>query len=63
MVSDLASAFPSDVPDLREATNHLAPLTLPAQICMYFPGKEGRIGVEVCHLPCIWLSPSAKGKC
>lgn len=55
MVSDLASAFPSDVPDLREATNHLAPLTLPAQICMYFPGKEGRIGVEVCHLPCIWL--------
>lgn len=47
LLGDLASSFPSDLPDLREATNHLAPLTLPAQICMYAPGIQGRVGVEV----------------
>ncbi|KAI1385656.1 FAD/NAD(P)-binding domain-containing protein [Hypoxylon trugodes] len=45
-VEDLASSFPSDVPDLRESTNHLQPLSIPAQLCMYAPDKDGRIGVE-----------------
>ena len=35
------------MPDLKESTNHLAPLTLPAQIGLYFPGREGRLGVQV----------------
>jgi hypothetical protein len=36
------------MPDLRESVNHLLPLKLPAQLCMYTPGKEGRVGVQVC---------------
>lgn len=47
IVDKLASSFPSDLPDFKEATNHLAPLNLPAQIGLYFPGREGRLGVEV----------------
>lgn len=39
--------FPDDMPDLREATNHLAPLTLPAQLAMYIPGREHRFGFQV----------------
>ncbi|KAF7502831.1 hypothetical protein GJ744_005010 [Endocarpon pusillum] len=46
IIDDLASSFPSDVPDLKESTNHLAPLTLPAQIGLYYPGREGRLGVQ-----------------
>ncbi|PYI02348.1 FAD/NAD(P)-binding domain-containing protein [Aspergillus sclerotiicarbonarius CBS 121057] len=34
------------MPDLRESTNHLLPLSLPAQISLYFPGREGRLGWE-----------------
>lgn len=33
--------------DLKAATDHLQPLDLPAQIGLYFPGMEGRLGVEV----------------
>jgi hypothetical protein len=47
IIDQIAAAFPSDMPDLKEATNHLAPLKLPAQIGLYFPGREGRLGVQV----------------
>lgn len=47
IVDELQSSFPADLPDFKEATNHLAPLKLPAQIGLYFPGREGRLGVEV----------------
>ncbi|KAI0172768.1 FAD/NAD(P)-binding domain-containing protein [Hypoxylon sp. FL1284] len=46
IVDDLVSAFPSDMPDLRTSTNHLAPLKLPAQLSMYMPGREGRWGFQ-----------------
>ncbi|KAI4223099.1 MAG: hypothetical protein L6R36_005664 [Xanthoria steineri] len=47
IINDLQKAFPSDVGDLKAATDHLQPLDLPAQIGLYFPGMEGRLGVEV----------------
>ncbi|KAI9151435.1 fad binding domain [Paramyrothecium foliicola] len=46
IVDQLQASFPSDMADLKEATNHLAPLTLPAQMGLYFPGRPGRMGVE-----------------
>ncbi|CAL8576084.1 hypothetical protein XPA_001975 [Xanthoria parietina] len=46
IINDLQKAFPSDVGDLKAATDHLQPLDLPAQIGLYFPGMEGRLGVE-----------------
>ncbi|RYP90387.1 hypothetical protein DL770_003471 [Monosporascus sp. CRB-9-2] len=46
IIDELAQAFPADMPDLKEATDHLAPLDLPAQIGLYFPGREGRLGVQ-----------------
>lgn len=47
IVDDLVSAFPSDMPDLRDSTNHLAPLKMPAQLSMYMPGREDRWGFQV----------------
>lgn len=47
VIDEIATSFPSDMPDLKAATNHLTPLKLPAQMCMYLPGIEGRIGYEV----------------
>ena len=47
IIDQITAAFPSDMPDLKEATNHLAPLDLPAQIGLYYPGREGRLGVQV----------------
>ena len=55
IVDELAKAFPEDVPDLKEATDHLAPLNLPAQIGLYFPGREGRLGVQVRISELSWL--------
>ncbi|KAL8954810.1 MAG: hypothetical protein Q9193_007073, partial [Seirophora villosa] len=46
IINDLATAFPDDVGDLKEATDHLKPLDIPAQIGLYFPGMEGRLGVQ-----------------
>ncbi|RYP42277.1 hypothetical protein DL767_000441 [Monosporascus sp. MG133] len=46
IVDDLLSAFPSDMPDLRTSTNHLAPLKLPAQLSMFVPGREDRWGFQ-----------------
>jgi hypothetical protein len=41
--------MPSDLPDLEEATNHLAPLKIPAQIAIYYPEKKQKLGWEVCN--------------
>ncbi|KAL8931748.1 MAG: hypothetical protein Q9211_006758 [Gyalolechia sp. 1 TL-2023] len=49
IINDLASSFPEDLGDLKEATDHLQPLDLPAQIGLYFPGMKGRLGVQ--HTP------------
>ncbi|KAK6070459.1 early conidial development-2 [Seiridium cupressi] len=46
IINRLVSSFPSDMPDLRESTNHLAPLTLPAQIVMYYPENKERVGFQ-----------------
>lgn len=46
ILDDLAAAFPPDMPDLKESTDHLKPLNLPAQIGLYFPGREGRLGFQ-----------------
>ncbi|RYP16127.1 hypothetical protein DL765_005328 [Monosporascus sp. GIB2] len=46
IVDKLASTFPPDMPDLRQSTNHLAPLELPAQLGMYIPRLEGRWGFQ-----------------
>lgn len=35
------------MPDLKEATNHLAPLDLPAQITMFYPDRKDRVGFQV----------------
>lgn len=35
------------MPDLKEATNHLAPLSLPAQMAVHFPVMKTRVGFEV----------------
>lgn len=48
IIDDIKAAFPEDMGSLKEATNHLAPLThLSAQMALYFPGREGRLGIEV----------------
>ena len=44
IVDELVASMPSDMPDLKQATNHLAPLTLPAQIMIYYPERQDRLG-------------------
>ncbi|PLN77494.1 FAD/NAD(P)-binding domain-containing protein [Aspergillus taichungensis] len=46
IIDQITASFPSDMPNLKEATNHLAPLDLPAQIGLYYPNREGRLGVQ-----------------
>ncbi|KAK4500042.1 hypothetical protein PRZ48_008228 [Zasmidium cellare] len=46
IIGELKDSFPDDMPDLKEATSHLKPLDLPAQMGLYFPGRPGRMGVE-----------------
>ncbi|KAJ5687567.1 hypothetical protein N7536_010186 [Penicillium majusculum] len=46
IIDRLSSSVPSDLPDLRESTNHLSPLKLPPQIAMYLPGRTDRVGFE-----------------
>lgn len=50
IIDKLSSSFPSDMPDLRASTNHLAPLKLPVQIAVYLPGRKDRVGFQVCRL-------------
>lgn len=47
MVEALLDIMPSDLPDLRESTNHLLPLKLPGQLAIYLPGREDRWGFQV----------------
>ncbi|KAJ9481870.1 hypothetical protein VN97_g11584 [Penicillium thymicola] len=46
IIHRLSSSVPSDLPDLRESTNHLSPLKLPYQIAMYLPGRTDRVGFQ-----------------
>ncbi|KAJ1335018.1 salicylate hydroxylase [Microdochium nivale] len=46
IIDKLQSGFPEDMVPLKEATDHLQPLDLPAQMALYFPGRAGRMGVE-----------------
>ncbi|KAK8059066.1 monooxygenase [Apiospora saccharicola] len=46
IVDELQAAFPDDLPNLKDATDHLQPHELPAQMAVYLPGRDGRIGVE-----------------
>ncbi|KAI1378166.1 putative monooxygenase [Hypoxylon crocopeplum] len=47
VLDDLTSSVPQDLPPLKDAVNHLLPLTLEAQICLYFRGT--RLAVQ--HTP------------
>ncbi|KAI4602810.1 hypothetical protein KJ359_008029 [Pestalotiopsis sp. 9143b] len=54
ILDDLQSSVPSDLPDLREAVNHLSPLDLKTQICFYTGGAEQRVGVQdTPETPCL----------
>ncbi|KAL5402960.1 hypothetical protein PMIN06_003017 [Paraphaeosphaeria minitans] len=46
IVDEFLSALPPDMPDLRESTNHLAPLDLRHQFAYYYGGREGCFGLE-----------------
>ncbi|KAH8902857.1 FAD/NAD(P)-binding domain-containing protein [Coniochaeta sp. PMI_546] len=46
IVDELLSALPSDMPDLRESTNHMAPLKLRHQFVYYYGGRDDRFGFE-----------------
>lgn len=48
-IDELVASMPSDMPDLKKATNHLAPLTLPGQIAYYFPDVPVAMGFTVCE--------------
>ncbi|KAF3024209.1 hypothetical protein E8E14_010572 [Neopestalotiopsis sp. 37M] len=53
-VPELEDAVPSDLPDLREAVNHLTPLDLSTQICFYTSGVDERVGVQdTPETPCL----------
>ncbi|KAI3325626.1 FAD/NAD(P)-binding domain-containing protein [Xylariaceae sp. AK1471] len=52
IIDDLSSSFCSDMPPLRESTDHLAPLKLEPQICFY--GRGQRMTVEnTPQTPCL----------
>ncbi|KAL6818059.1 hypothetical protein GGI42DRAFT_347320 [Trichoderma sp. SZMC 28013] len=35
ITDELVASMPSDMPDLRQATDHMSPLKIPTQICLY----------------------------
>lgn len=54
ILDELQNSVPSDLPDLREAVNHLSPLDLKTQICFYTGGAEQRVGVQdTPETPCL----------
>lgn len=54
ILKELEDAVPSDLPDLREAVNHLTPLDLSTQICFYTSGVNERVGVQdTLETPCL----------
>ncbi|KXX75963.1 Salicylate hydroxylase [Madurella mycetomatis] len=46
MVEAFLDILPSDMPDLRETTDHLLPLKLPGQLAIYLPGRDDRWGFQ-----------------
>lgn len=50
MVEAFLDILPSDMPDLRETTDHLLPLKLPGQLAIYLPGRDDRWGFQVSSL-------------
>ncbi|KIL88414.1 fad binding domain protein [Fusarium avenaceum] len=46
IVEDLLACLPDDMPDLKESTNHLAPLSLSHQFVYYYGGQQSRYGFE-----------------
>lgn len=51
ITDDLVASMPSDLPDLKEATDHMSPLKLPTQICLYPAESKIRVGWEVTSFP------------
>lgn len=47
ITDELVASMPSDMPDLREATDHMSPLKIPTQICLYPAESNVRVGWEV----------------
>ncbi|KAL5113215.1 hypothetical protein ACEQ8H_008922 [Pleosporales sp. CAS-2024a] len=46
IIDQLLAVLPSDMPDLRESTDHLAPLDLPCQLVYYYGYREGKFGIQ-----------------
>ncbi|KAF1829264.1 FAD/NAD(P)-binding domain-containing protein [Decorospora gaudefroyi] len=46
ITDDLIASMPDDLPDLKQATNHMLPLKLPTQICLYPAESNMRVGWE-----------------
>ncbi|RYP81858.1 hypothetical protein DL769_001818 [Monosporascus sp. CRB-8-3] len=44
ITDDLIASMPSDLPDLKESTDHMSPLKLPTQICLYPAESAVRVG-------------------
>ncbi|KAH8198843.1 hypothetical protein TruAng_007011 [Truncatella angustata] len=54
MLDELHNSIPSDLPNLHDNVHHLLPLKLNSQICVYFQGIDGRIGVQdTPETPCL----------
>ncbi|KAM0543841.1 hypothetical protein ACHAPJ_012078 [Fusarium lateritium] len=48
IVDDLVASMPDDLPDLKQAVDHIRPLNLPTQICLYPAETDNRVGWEDC---------------
>ncbi|KAF2678708.1 FAD/NAD(P)-binding domain-containing protein [Lentithecium fluviatile CBS 122367] len=46
IIDEFLAALPSDMPDLKQSTDHLAPLNLRHQFAYYYGGREGCYGLE-----------------
>ncbi|KAF2258399.1 FAD/NAD(P)-binding domain-containing protein [Lojkania enalia] len=46
IIDEFLSALPADMPDLKESTDHLAPLDLRHQFAYYYGGRDGCFGLE-----------------
>ena len=53
IIDQFLAILPEDMPDLKESTDHLAPLNLRHQFAYYHGGREDKLGFEVCipYLP------------
>lgn len=47
IIDQFLSILPEDMPDLKESTDHLAPLKLRHQFAYYHGGREDKLGFEV----------------